>query len=331
VLAFPGRVRPGEPPPRVAVLDLGTNTALCTVLFGDPAQPRRLRIAEELHFVTGLGRDRRADAALHPRGMARALRALSHISGRLVSMGVATSSVRGVATAACREAPNGEEFLAAVWQEHGLPFEVVTGEREAELMALAQARSFSAAPSVLAVDIGGGSTEIALSGSASDWRCSVPVGATTLSEALGSRGTLDAGLARVAGHVAALQLGPIPDDAALIGVSGTVTTALATLDAQGLWDPEQLHGRTLDRQDAASLAERLFAMTPTERRALPGLHPGRADALGPSLLWLVALMDALGRRDLVVSDRGVRFGLLFDAWPRAVVSERYSAPTAKCT
>lgn len=314
-----GRTRPGEPPPRVAVLDLGTNTVLCTVLFGDPRQPRLLRIAEDLHFVTGLGRRRGADGSLDEGGKSRALSALKHVSRRIVSMGVATSSVRGAATAACREAPNGAAFLAQVWEDLSLPFDVIDGTREAELMALAQVRSFPDARSLLALDIGGGSTEVALRGSDSDWSISIPVGASKLVASLGRTPTFEETRSRVSEALEGQRLGPVPNNACLVGVSGTVTTALQVLDEALIWDPTTLHGRTLKAEQALALARRMIAMTPAQRLTVPGLHPGRADAIGPSLMWLCALLERLGRDELLVSDRGVRFGLLFETWPRAVV------------
>jgi exopolyphosphatase/guanosine-5'-triphosphate,3'-diphosphate pyrophosphatase len=315
----PGRLRPGEPPGRVAVVDIGTNTVLCTALFAEPRAPRLLRIAEDLHFVTGLGRSRGPDGSLNPAGQDRALRALRHVAGRLVSMGIATSSVRAAATSACREAPNGPAFLARVREELGLPAVVIDGAREADLVSLAQRRSFPDLPVQLALDIGGGSTELALSGHGRGWAVSIPCGATRLAEALGPTPELEAVLGLVRRNLEAVTLGEVPDEAFLIGVSGTATTAVQALDESPLWDPSRLHGRTLSRRDVQGLAARLLGMAPSARRRLPGVHPGRADAIGPALVWLAEIMAAVGRDELTVSDRGVRFGLLFEAWPRTVV------------
>ncbi|MCO4772232.1 MAG: hypothetical protein KDA24_19515 [Deltaproteobacteria bacterium] len=302
----------------MGVIDLGTNTVLCTVLFGEPRDARRLRIAEDLHFVTGLGRDRGEDGSLHPAGTARALRALRHVSRRLRELGVPPSAVRGAATAACREAPDGPALLAHIREQLGLPLHVVHGEREADLVALAQRHSFLEQEPLLVIDIGGGSTEIALT-AGDEWRVSIPVGATKLSEALGPSPSVADTRALVTSHVASQALGPLPSTSTLVGVAGTVTSALQIADAHAVWDPTTLHGRVLRRVDIVALGERLLSMTPAARRSIAGLHPGRADALGPACFWLDALMDRLGHQQLLVSDRGVRFGLLFEAWPRAVV------------
>ncbi len=311
-----GAVRPGEPPPRVALLDVGTNTVLTTVLFRDAREARHLTVAEELHFVTGLGRNRRPDGSLSDAGKARALRALRHVARRLAELGVAPSAVRGAATAACREAPNGPAFLAQVRDELGLPLQIVAGEREAELIECAQRRSFPEPRNLLVVDIGGGSTEVA---STTGWRVSIPTGATKLGEALGTTPTVSAACAEAERRLEDVEFGDLPTESELIGVAGTVTSAIQIADASIIWDPSTLHGRRLARDAVLALGERLLGMSPADRRQLPGLHPGRADFLGPSCFWLTAIMKRLGKDELLVSDRGVRFGLLYETWPRCVV------------
>ena len=105
--AHPG----GNAETRIAVIDLGSNTALMSVLFGHPSEPRRLRIAEELQIITGLGRDRGEDGSLNPAARARVLSALSHFAGRLDAMAVPPSAVLGATTAAMREASDGGHVL----------------------------------------------------------------------------------------------------------------------------------------------------------------------------------------------------------------------------
>ena len=298
------------------MLDLGTNTALCTVFFASDRDPRRLRVAEDLHFVTGLGRERGADGSLSDDGRERALRSLRYISRRLDELGVPPGAVRGAATAACREAPNGGAFLRQVADELGLTYDIVAGEREATLMAGAQRKAWPDDQELTVVDVGGGSTEVVLLAGDRFVR-SIPMGATKLLDALGPTPTV----AEVDAAVqAALEPEELPQARGrLVGVAGTVTTAREVLDGATTWDPVRLEGASITRDELLGLSDRLLAMAPPARRALPGLHPLRADALGPSCRWLVGILDRLGRDAMSVSDQGVRYGLLYEAWPRAVV------------
>ena len=55
---------------------------------------------------------------------------------------------------------------------------------------------------------------------------------------------------------------------------------------------------------------RVAALSLTERAALPGLERGRADILIPGIAICLAAMARLGFDSLVVSDRGLREGIL---------------------
>lgn len=313
-----GLPRGSDPPARIAVADLGTNTLSVTILFGAVREPRLLRIAEELQFVTGLGTGRHADGSLTDAGMQRAWSALRHTAGRLDALGVPSDGVRGAATAACREAPNGPAFLARVRQELTIPLHVVAGSEEARLVALSQAHSFADRLPLLAVDIGGGSTEVAVveRDGAVGWSRSIPFGATKLGDAVGPHAT-EADARRAVRAV--LDAEALPQGYRAVGVAGTVTAAIQVLDDSALWDTATLHGRRLTRDEVLGIARRLFAMGPAARRRLRSLHPRRADSLGPALIWLAELMGDFGVDEVTTSDRGVRFGLLWDAWPKVII------------
>lgn len=308
--------RQGEPPPRLATIDLGSNTALMTILFADPKDRRRLRIAEELHLITGLGRDRQPDGALHARGVDKALAALRHFAHRLDDVGVARDAVVGATTAAVREASDGEAFLARVRHETGLVLRVIDGEQEAELVATAQERAFPRRMPLRVADIGGCSTEVALRlRGHTAWKVSLPTGSVKLSERHGT--DLDALRAEVDRALLTLPSGR--ERATLVGVAGTVTTAFQVAHEVDPWDPDLVHGQPLELATVDRLIGRLAVMSSEQRRELPGLDPGRADYIVAGMCLVAGLMRRFGCDELLVSDRGVRFGLLYERWPLAAV------------
>src|SRR5690606_8191892 len=94
-------------------------------------------------------------------------------------------AVAAVGTQALREARNREEFTGPAAEILGVPVEVISGPREAELVHRAVAATFPAlasAPLVIA-DVGGGSTEIIVAGpeGVSSFT-SVPIGSVRLTE-----------------------------------------------------------------------------------------------------------------------------------------------------
>jgi len=308
--------RAGEPPPRVAVIDLGSNTAQMTVLVSDARDARRLRVLEELQIITGLGRGRSDDGALGEAGRRGAMRALHHFSRRLDALGVAPSAVKGATTSAVREAPNGPAFVQRISAETGLALDVVGGDEEAELTSLAQARAFPDRLPLIVADIGGGSTEVgrrARRGTA--WATSIPVGSLKLAAVHGD----DVPALTDAAEAALSQL-PEGRGAALVAVAGTATTALQVVRGMVLWDPDAIHGAPLPLDELAECRDALAAMDPDRRRtAVPGLLPGRADAIVAGMTLLLGLGAWAGVDTVTVSDRGVRYGLLHKAWPAAVV------------
>jgi exopolyphosphatase/guanosine-5'-triphosphate,3'-diphosphate pyrophosphatase len=221
-----------------------------------------------------------------------------------------------VATSAARDAGNGQAFLQRV-RALGLAPEIIDGDREAGLSFLAARRDFGADGGPLAVlDVGGGSTELVFGKEATpSFHVSLKVGSVrlferlvqadppTLEERLRIRATVDEALAVVPAP---------PAGSRLIGVAGTLTT-LATL-AQGLpaYDVDRVHGAELSLADVSTLANRLWAMPLAARRELPGLQPGRADVIGVGALIVETVLYRLRLDRVTVSDRGVRWGLLYE-------------------
>jgi exopolyphosphatase/guanosine-5'-triphosphate,3'-diphosphate pyrophosphatase len=78
------------------------------------------------------------------------------------------------------------------------------------------------------------------------------------------------------------------------------------------YDAARVHGSTLALGQVEALLERMAGMTVEARRRLPGMEPKRADVIVAGGAILVEAMRATGFRELVVSDRGVRWGLLWD-------------------
>jgi len=96
----------------------------------------------------------------------------------------------------------------------------------------------------------------------------------------------------------------------LVGVAVTVTTLSAILLKMAEYDSTIIHGSVIDATRLAALSQRLFFMPVSERLQLAGLSPGRADVIGAGAALCQIIVERVGASELVVSDRGVRFGLL---------------------
>lgn len=298
----------------LAAIDVGTNSVLLTVAATDPGGLRPLAERAE---ITRLGRGVDQSRALSEDGIRATLRVLGAYTEEAIGLGVPdAAAIACVATSAARDAHNGAAFLARVRAETGLCPEIIGGEREASLTFLAarlDARlgaSAALSTPLAVIDIGGGSTEIAIDLDRPRGRflASLPIGSVRLHERHGAaRAALCADLERALAAV--LRAAP---ETLGIGVAGTWTT-LATL-ALGLsdYDAERVHGHWLAVDAVEALADRLWGLSLSERLLLPGLQPGRADVIPVGALIAARSLRALGLSGARISDRGVRWGLLHE-------------------
>jgi exopolyphosphatase/guanosine-5'-triphosphate,3'-diphosphate pyrophosphatase len=299
---------------RLAAIDLGTNTV--RLLVAEASGPEWRALHEE-QSVTRLGQGQAATGVLQPMAMRRTVEVVAAFVRRAEGMGV--RDVRIVATSAVREAGNGTEFLAMVGSSSGRQVRVISGEEEARLTLLGVAEGLPDLKGYfLLFDIGGGSTEFVLAhGGRPAASVSLRLGVVELAERFMGAGSLDAGrYDAMASEVVTRLAAGLPESvlrhgaSTLVGSAGTMTT-LAALDL-GLraYDACRVHGHRLTRVAVEGLRRRLAALSLAERSALPCLEPGRADLIVPGTAICLAALDRLGFDALVVSDRGLREGIL---------------------
>jgi exopolyphosphatase/guanosine-5'-triphosphate,3'-diphosphate pyrophosphatase len=299
---------------RLATVDLGTNTVRLLVV---EAEGREWRPLHQSQRVTRLGEGQAEAGRLLEAPMRRTVDTVSEFIA--AARGLGASEIRVVATSAVREASNRAELLALLRAATGLDASVVSGEEEARLTLQGVAAGLpQLGGSFVLFDIGGGSTELVLGeGGRPGAVVSVQLGVVRLAERYGDAGPVDrARFALMRGEIDGCLAREIPARIiearlpALVGTAGTVTT-LAALDL-GLpaYDPSRVQGHTLARGAVERLLDRLGALAVAERARLPCLEPGRADVIIPGIAICLAVMDRLGYGSLVVSDRGLREGIL---------------------
>jgi exopolyphosphatase/guanosine-5'-triphosphate,3'-diphosphate pyrophosphatase len=196
---------------------------------------------------------------------------------------------------------------------------VISGENEARLTLRGILHGLGAgAGTTLAFDIGGGSTEYMLAhAGALVATLSLRLGVVSLAEryplaesgAIAEYRALEDDVARQL----ARDLSPTIADARLdrlVGSAGTVTT-LAALDL-GLttYDPVRVQGHALTRAAIERQRARLAALDVAGRAALPCLEPGRADLILPGIAIVMATLTRVGWERLIVSDCGLREGIM---------------------
>jgi exopolyphosphatase/guanosine-5'-triphosphate,3'-diphosphate pyrophosphatase len=297
-------------PECVGVLDLGSNTVLLLVL------DQGGRVRGEASRITRLGAGVFETGVLSGAARERTLAAVEEFAQKARALGA--ERLVAVGTEALRRAGDGESFLAELMVRADLDGALLlAGEEEAELAIEAARRSADAdARPLTVVDVGGGSTELAWIDEGGARGISLPVGAVRLTEALVSAHPIsEAELQEIRGAVRALaasvpgpEVGGPSGAGAVVAVAGTATT-LAALDlALEPYDGERVEGYRLTRGRLGHWIAHLAALSVEERRALPGLEPGRADVIVAGALILDETLARLGAPAFDVSERGVRHG-----------------------
>jgi exopolyphosphatase/guanosine-5'-triphosphate,3'-diphosphate pyrophosphatase len=113
-------------------------------------------------------------------------------------------------------------------------------------------------------------------------------------------------------HTALARLPPAPEEATVVGLAATVTTAYLAVHGLSAEAVESAQGKWLHASEVDALADKLLSLTQSQRSALPGVDPRRAGVLPAGVALLAALMHRLGAPRVRVSDRGLRWGLLRD-------------------
>lgn len=306
---------------KLATLDVGTNTVL--MLIAECDARGTVQVIADFARITRLGRGVDASERLDPESAAQTLAAIAEFVQRARTLGV--EQIVGVATAALRDAADGADFLAQVKARTGVDLEIITGEIEAQLSYLAVVKGLPLDPAakILIVDIGGGSTELirAEPGRKLDL-VSLQLGSVRLTERIvhhdppTAREAADLRLA-VADVLQELAWDFTPD--VMVGIAGTVTTVCAVALGLATYDPKVVHGHRLLLADVMAALARFGALPLADRRHLPGLEAARADVIFAGAAILERMMGHFHLSEVVVSDQGVRWGLLWRTLEQAPV------------
>ena len=299
-------------------MDIGTNSF--RLLVAEVEGGRLHPLAHDLVTVR-LGEGLGVNGVLTPAALLRAEAALARFARKVAPYPV--RHVRACATHAVRKAANREDFLQRGEALIGVRIEVLSGEEEARLALLG---ALSALPAegprypLLLVDVGGGSTEVILQGTAGSepWVMSLPLGAVGLSEEFGAaceamrekiRATLAPALRSMAQEKMAGQI-------SLLMASGGTATSLAAF-ALGLkrYDAHRVQNYILSQEGLHDLVASLAAISPRQRNSLPGLAGGRGEIILAGALILQELQQALAS-PVQVSDAGLLEGILLSGAAR---------------
>jgi exopolyphosphatase/guanosine-5'-triphosphate,3'-diphosphate pyrophosphatase len=301
----------------IATIDIGTNTVLLLVAQFDPFGNITPLTYEQR--VPRLGKGVDASRNLQLESMQGVIDVLKEYKRMMSDFALVATVVCG--TSAVREAHNREVLADMIRREVGFELEVLSGEDEA---LWAYRGAISGLPEVqkaAVVDIGGGSTEITL-GDRNDItnKISLNIGSVRLTERFfkhdpPTHPELEAAITSVKDELAKAKEFEFRSST-LIGVAGTATS-LAILD-QGLKDfsSRAVTNYTLGLDNVYALFRTLRSMPSSAILDLSLMMHGRNDVITAGVLILREIMAHFKFNEVIVSERGVRYGLAIREWER---------------
>jgi exopolyphosphatase/guanosine-5'-triphosphate,3'-diphosphate pyrophosphatase len=299
---------------RIGAIDIGSNST--RLLLADVSETGEISEISRQSTVTRLGDGVDKSGVLKEAAIERVMDALEEYAAEMVLAGC--DRIGGVATSAVREATNGADFADRVGTRHGIPIDVIDGDREAHLTFLGASTgdTLDGAGRSMVMDIGGGSTEFIV-GTDGEllFHVSTKLGAVRQSERwLHADPPTSDELNELLNEAEKTVLEAVPvefrrDIAKGIGVAGTPTVLAAVDQALEPFDPWKVHGYPITVDAAERLLNQLAAMPLEERRQVPGLHPDRAPTIVAGAAILLSALRAFGLDEVVVSEHDILYGI----------------------
>ena len=302
------------PVERVAVIDMGSNSWRLVVFGYEPGTPWWSlvdEIREPVRIGAGMGE---LSDALQPERVDLALHTAAVFSAFCRARGI--DRIEAVATAAIRDAADGEELLARIRVQTGLTVRVISGTEEARYGWLAIANSTTIEHG-FGLDIGGGSIQgIRIEDRRMAAADSLPLGSVRVSEEFlpGEKATTKGMRAlrrRVSGDLTGL--GWWQGGGRLVGIGGTIRN-LAAAAMKRIEVPDELdaQGFALTRDAVEELVDELARRPASKRGGVAGIKPDRGDVILGGALVLASAMEAGGFDAIEVTEAGLREGIFFE-------------------
>jgi exopolyphosphatase/guanosine-5'-triphosphate,3'-diphosphate pyrophosphatase len=283
-----------------AAIDIGSNTT--RLLVAEPVEGQLKKVMEQRAY-TRIGKAIDGEGRICEEKIGE----VSDVVGTQVRLAreLGAKEIRAVATAAIREAANGEEAAATVGTAAGVPVEILSEEEEGRLSFIGATKTLGHPVEGLVgvVDVGGGSSEVILGtvpGGAQSVR-SWPVGSGNLAEELISSDPPSAAeIRRIRDRIDDLFEGvELQRPAQAVAVGGSATSLRRLVGAVLEYETLERGIRVLCGDPATEVARR-FELDPTRVRILP-----------TGILLLEKLSDLLGQ-PLQIGKGGLREGIILD-------------------
>lgn len=288
---------------RAAIIDIGSNSVRLVVYAGPARAPQPI-FNEKL--MVGLGAGLATSGAIEPRAFKRGIAGLARFKALVEAMDI--DDLRCVATAAVRDASNGQDFIEAA-RSVGLEIILLSGRDEARASGMGVISAIPDANGIVA-DLGGGSLELVrVRDGRTMHHTSFPLGVLRLEALQDKHGN---GFGRAIMKKLAKANWPGEDADLPLYLVGGSWRALARYDMMLARSAMPVvSGHDMPVSTALKLHRRLRSASPEELARIKGLSSARVGTIPAAAALLTPLVQQLRCSRLIVSASGLREGLLY--------------------
>lgn len=286
---------------RVGIIDVGSNSIRLVVY--ERASRAPLPVFNE-KVLCGLARGLDATGRLNPEGVEMALANIDRFHTLAHNMKV--TSLDLLATAAVRDATDGDDFMRQLARRPGLRAHTVSGQDEARFSGYGVICGMPEANGVMG-DLGGGSLElVALAKGRLGASSTLPVGPLRLMSS--DKGDPKKAIVEAIESVRWLR----EEAGKTFYAVGGAWRAFARLHMEQSGYPLHIiHHYEISTEEARAVARLIAAQSPKSLEKMPGVSRRRVDTLPLACLALDRLLAALKPRSVVFSAFGLREGFYF--------------------
>ncbi len=288
-------------PPRLGVIDLGSNSVRLVVFEGLTRNPQ---IVFNEKAILGLGRGLQVTGRLNEEAIAQSVTVLERYA--VVAAAMRADPVEILATAAVRDAQNGPAYVEMLRRRFpSVPIRVLSGEEEARLSGLGVLCGIPQADGILG-DLGGGSLELVRLDRGVVRTATVPIGVLRLIDRSGNNVVR----ARAIVEETLREIPWLAEGAGrdLYLVGGSWRTLARIHIGQTGYPLSVVHHYTLTREEARDLTGVITNLSRKALERVPGVSRRRLDTLPFAAVVLRRLLRATGARRVVFSANGLREG-----------------------
>jgi len=304
----------------LAAIDIGTNTF--KLLIAEISKDGLKEVYSE-RIITRLGSGVSINNTLNEVAMENGLAALSKF--RSVISNFQIDAISAVGTSALREAINSDLFLTKAKIQAGFDIRIISEKEEAIMTSIGMLMDLSTSETYLLIDIGGGSTEfifikagtiisthslcLGVMYYADKYMKHDPLHQTDIT-------SMNRNIVEAVENVKLVKK-EFSGASVLVGTGGTVTTLSAIAQGLEYFNRDKIHNYHLSLDKVGGISSDISYVSSVERAGkYPILEPSRLDIIVPGTLILKTIMVTFGFKEVIVSDNGLRKGLLIDLYRR---------------